>query len=124
MGSKGMLSTSPGTGQLLLGMMGRATIGFGVGGNNDNASVAHVSSNVNQQKVEQSTRMAKLANELAAANKMIATAEDVGRRAVSVAHLGDSRAYLGMRLLFKTNEEGSSLLSSTPMEGVEEEPGL
>ena len=122
--SKGMLSTSPGTGKLLLGMMGRATIGFGVGGgNNDNGSAAPLSPNANKQKVEQSTRMAKLANEIAAANKMIATAEDVGRRAVSVAHLGDSRAYLGMRLLFKMNEEGSSLLSSTPMEGMEEEPG-
>mmetsp|Transcript_14382 Transcript_14382/g.33477 ORF Transcript_14382/g.33477 Transcript_14382/m.33477 type:complete len:1085 (+) Transcript_14382:455-3709(+) len=123
--SKGMLSTSPGTGKLLLGMIGRGTIGFGVGGgSNGNTSAAQLSSNINKQKVEQTTRMSKLANEIAAANKMIATAEDVGRRAVSVAHLGDSRAYLGMRLLFKTNEEGSSLLSSTPMEGVEEEPSL
>jgi hypothetical protein len=123
--SKGMLSTSPGTGKLLLGMVGRATIGFGVGGgDSENASSPQPSSssNINQQKIEQSSRMAKLADEIAAANKMIATAEDVGRRAVSVAHLGDSRAYLGMRLIFKTNEEGSSLLSSTPMEGVEEEP--
>jgi hypothetical protein len=122
--SKGMLSTSPGTGKMLLGMVGRATIGFGVGGgNNDNASSPQPSSNITKQKIEQSSRMAKLADEIAAANKMIATAEDVGRRAVSVAHLGDSRAYLGMRLIFKTNEEGSSLLSLTPMEGVEEEPG-
>jgi hypothetical protein len=51
---------------------------------------------------------------------MLATAEDVGRRAVSVAHLGDVRAYVGMRLIHAN--ESSSLLSSTPMEGVEEEP--
>lgn len=122
--SKGMLSTSPGTGKMLLGMVGRATIGFAVGGgNNDNASSPQPSSTINKQQIEQSSRIAKIADEIAAASKMIATAEDVGRRAVSVAHLGDSRAYLGMRLIFKTNGEGSSLLSSTPMEGVEEEPG-
>jgi len=121
--SKGMLSTSPGTGKMLLCMVGRATIGFGVGGGkNDNASSPQSSPNINKQ-IEQTNRMRKLADEIAVAQKMIATAEDVGRRAVSVAHLGDSRAYLGMRLIFKTNDEGSSLLSTTPMEGVEEEPG-
>lgn len=120
--SKGMLSTSPGTGKILLGMVNRATIGLGVGGVS-NVSSQHPSPNAEQQQIEQSSRMAKIADQIAVANKMIATAEDVGRRAVSVAHLGDSRAYLGMRLVFKTNEEGSSLLSSTPMEGVvEEEP--
>jgi len=101
--SKGMLSTSPGTGKMLLGMVSRAAISFG---NNNNAAQEH----------------AKLGDEIAAANKMIAAAEDIGRRAVTVAHLGDSRAYLGMRLIFKSNEEGSSLLSATPMEDVEEEP--
>ncbi|KAL3920324.1 MAG: hypothetical protein SGILL_003320 [Bacillariaceae sp.] len=100
--TKGMLSTSPGTGKMLLGMVSRAAIGLGG------------VSNVAQEN-------AKLGDEIAAAAKMIATAEDVGRRAVSVAHLGDTRAYLGMRLIFKSNEEGSSILSSTPMEGVEED---
>lgn len=93
---KGMLSTSPGTGGLLMGLMGRPPrIGY-----------------------DPSKRFG---DEVATVNKMLATAEDVGRRAVSVAHLGDTRAYLGMRLVQK-NEEGSSLLSTTPMEGVEEEP--
>jgi hypothetical protein len=104
--SKGMLSTSPGTGKMLLGMVGRATINFG-----------------DQNNIQDSAREnAKLDDQVAAAVKMIATAEDVGRRAVSVAHLGDSRAYIGMRLLFKSSTEGSSLLSVAPMEGVEEEP--
>ncbi len=121
--SKGMLSTSPGTGKILLGMVNRATIGFGVGGVSHN-NVSPQQQSPNEHQIEQSSRMAKIAEEIATATKMIATAEDVGRRAVSVAHLGDSRAYLGMRLVFKTNEEGSSLLSSSPMEGlVEEEPG-
>jgi len=122
--SKGMLSTSPGTGMMLLGI-----VGFGIG-NNKTAITPSLRSPVpsqptsssNQQlQFEQRRAAIKLADAIAATNKMIATAEDVGRRAVSVAHLGDSRAYLGMRLLFKTNEEGSSLLSTTPMEGVEEE---
>lgn len=99
--SKGMCGTSPGTGQTLLEVVGRAPIGFTNIAPNDNS---------------------KLGDDIEAANKLVATAEDVGRRAVSVAHLGDTRAYLGMRLVFK-NEEGSSLLSVTPMEGVEEEPG-
>jgi hypothetical protein len=99
--SKGMLSTSPGTGGLLMGLVGRARLGYEAPDSNSNA---------------------RLGDEIAAANKMLATAEDVGRRAVTVAHLGDTRAYLGMRLVYM-NEEGSSVLSGTPMEGVEEEPG-
>lgn len=119
--SKGMLSTSPGTGKMLLGMVGRATIGFGVGtANHDNATSPL---SINQQQIEKRNRMAKIADDVAATHKMIATAEDVGRRAVSVAHLGDFRAYLGMRLIYKSNEGGSSQLSTTPMEGLEEEPG-
>lgn len=97
--SKGMLSTSPGTGKMLLGMVGRAL-----------------------PLAREDHSVSKLGEKMATATKMIATAEDVGRRAVSVAHLGDTRAYLGMRLIFRNAEEGSSLLSSTPMEGVEEEP--
>ncbi len=121
--SKGMLSTSPGTGKMLLGMVNRATIGFGVGGGTFNSpSSQQPLLSANKQKVDRSSRTGKIAEDLALANKMIATAEDVGRRAVSVAHLGDNRAYQGMRLIFKTNEEGSSLLSSSPMEGVVEEP--
>jgi hypothetical protein len=125
--SKGMLGTSPGTGKMLLGMVGRAaTIGFGVGGgnnnnNNNNTAISSSLSSTNQQHQFEQQLSVKLADAIAATNKMIATAEDVGRRAVSVAHLGDGRAYLGMRLIFKTNEEGSSLLSTAPMEGVEEE---
>lgn len=101
-GSKGMLSTSPGTGGLLMGLVmgGRARLG--------------------QQQPQNPNP--SFGEEFAAANKMLATAEDVGRRAVSVAHLGDTRAYIGMRLVHANNNESSSLLSSTPMEDVEEEP--
>ena len=42
---------------------------------------------------------------------------------MAVAHLGDARAFLAMRLMMKAHREGSqsSLLSSSPMEGVVEE---
>eukprot|EP00540_Astrosyne_radiata_P000215 CAMPEP_0116869670 /NCGR_PEP_ID=MMETSP0418-20121206/27886_1 /TAXON_ID=1158023 /ORGANISM="Astrosyne radiata, Strain 13vi08-1A" /LENGTH=894 /DNA_ID=CAMNT_0004505787 /DNA_START=59 /DNA_END=2743 /DNA_ORIENTATION=+ len=95
---RGMLSTSPGTGVALVGMTGgrpRLTAT-----SNQTAS--------QQQQVESTT---------------IAAAEDVGRRAISVAHLGDTRVYIAMRLLMG-GASGSSLFSAaTPMEGVEEEKG-
>lgn len=96
--AKGMLSTSPGTGGLLMGLVGRSPRISNDSSNNSN----------------------RLESQIAAANKLIATAEDVGRRAVSVAHLGDTRAYVAMRLVLKC-EEGSSVISATPMEDVEED---
>eukprot|EP00980_Cylindrotheca_fusiformis_P011813 scaffold2816_cov121-Cylindrotheca_fusiformis.AAC.29 len=94
--SKGMLSTSPGTGGFLMGLYGRAQrIGY-----------------------DNSADDAKFGDQIETANKMITASEDVGRRAVSVAHLGDARAYLGMRLAHSTEDE-SSQLSAAPMEGVE-----
>ena len=98
--SKGMLSTSPGTGGLLMGLVGKTRLGY--------------------QAQEDNNDDARLGDEIASVNKMLATAEDVGRRAVSVAHLGDTRVYLGMRLVYM-NEESSSVLSGSPMEGVEED---
>jgi hypothetical protein len=54
---------------------------------------------------------------------MLAAAEDIGRRAITVAHLGDVRAYLAMGLLVAQREESqvSSMSTGTPMEGVDEE---
>ena len=97
-GSRGMLSTSPGSGGLLMGLVSRARLGH------------------QQNEPDEPS----FSEEVAAVSKMLTTAEDVGRRAVSVAHLGDSRAYFGMRLVHAA-ENRSSVLSSTPMEGVEEE---
>merc|ERR1712038_322845 len=56
-------------------------------------------------------------------SKMLAAADDVGRRAVNVAHVGDTRAYLAMKMIMSSTDCGSvsSALSVTPMEGVEEE---
>jgi len=99
--TKGMLSTSPGTGALLCGM------------GNTPARAQLMNENVTNSPT-------KMSIQIEAANKTLTTAEDVGRRAVSVAHLGDTRAYQAMRLIMNS-DEGSSILSSTPMEGVEED---
>jgi len=99
--TKGMLSTSPGTGALLCGM------------GNAPARAQLINENVTNSPT-------KMNIQIEVANKTLTTAEDVGRRAVSVAHLGDTRAYQAMRLIMN-NDEGSSILSSTPMEGVEED---
>lgn len=96
---KGMLSTSPGTGGALVGMMAAAK--------------------------SNSTRDNLLQNDflnLEASAKMLSAADDVGRRAINVAHVGDMRAYLAMRLLISPANDSISLHSSSgPMEGVEEE---
>lgn len=94
--AKGMLSTSPGTGGALMGMMGGSR----------------------GRLMNQSGNPTNFDSQIDSAAKMVATAEDVGRRAISVAHLGDARAYMAMRLV---NDEGSVLLTGGPMEGVEEE---
>jgi hypothetical protein len=99
--TKGMLSTSPGTGGALMGLMGgRArSLYEAVGG----------TSSANRRE-----------GQIDALTKLLAASEDVGRRAVSVAHLGDARAYLAIRCI-AMNEDGASVVSSSPMDGVEEE---
>jgi hypothetical protein len=62
----------------------------------------------------------ELESQILSLSKLLAASEDVGRRALSVAHLGDSRAYLSMHLSMM-NESSSSFFSAHPMEGIEEE---
>merc|ERR1712232_554173 len=57
-------------------------------------------------------------SDIESTSKIIAASEDVGRRAVSVAHLGDARAYISMRHLVGIST-GSPVSSMSPMEGVE-----
>ena len=109
-GAKGMLSTSPGTGGALMNMLtGRPNLltrgGAGVSG-------LAVTAADTEKHLEQQFKTAA---------KMLATAEDIGRRAISVAHLGDKRAYYAMRLLLMSESNASSILSIVPMEGIEEE---
>lgn len=97
---KGMLSTSPGTGGALMGMFtGRPLI-----------------TNAAGDGLEADSKIKSAA-------KMLAAAEDVGRRAISVAHLGDKLAYLAIRLAMVMESSGNSVFSVTPMEGIEEEEG-
>eukprot|EP00543_Licmophora_paradoxa_P009635 CAMPEP_0202477472 /NCGR_PEP_ID=MMETSP1360-20130828/93959_1 /ASSEMBLY_ACC=CAM_ASM_000848 /TAXON_ID=515479 /ORGANISM="Licmophora paradoxa, Strain CCMP2313" /LENGTH=984 /DNA_ID=CAMNT_0049104717 /DNA_START=1310 /DNA_END=4264 /DNA_ORIENTATION=- len=99
--ARGMLSTSPGTGGALVGM-------FGLG---------------SRQRLIQNPSGTKVSvdGQIENALKVIAAAEDVGRRAISVAHLGDNRAYVAMRMIATMGN--SVLVSSTPMEGVVEDDG-
>ncbi|KAL7558223.1 hypothetical protein ACA910_016103 [Epithemia clementina (nom. ined.)] len=95
---KGMLSTSPGTGGALLGMLtGRTRLVYdsAAPGMNWDSHIGNIT-------------------------KMVAASEDVGRRAISVAHLGDSRAFIAMKMV-TMNDGSSSLLSGAGMEGIEEE---
>uniref|UniRef100_A0A6U6DJ44 Protein kinase domain-containing protein n=1 Tax=Odontella aurita TaxID=265563 RepID=A0A6U6DJ44_9STRA len=107
----GMLSTSPGTGGLLVGMMGNLATG--------QKNVGTMVPAVNKFDTVGAPQPGGRSN-IELATKMLAAAEDVGRRAVAVAHLGDTRAFVAMRSLLNS-EGGSSLLSSSPMEGVVEE---
>ena len=100
---KGMLSTSPGTGGALMGLMsGKALLG-------------------RDEQYALSSRQQQLEMRILTATKMLAAAEDVGRRAISVAHLGDQRAYSAMRLSTALESTASSLVSATPMDGIQEE---
>lgn len=95
--TKGILSTSPGTGGTLMGMF----------------------SNRNRTIHDDSTKSQHFGSLLNENIKILATAEDVGRRALAVAYLGDNRALAALKM---ANElSSSSILLSTPMEGVEEE---
>jgi hypothetical protein len=109
-GARGMLSTSPGTGGALMNMLtGRPNLltrgAAGVAG-------LAVSVAETEKQIEEQFKVAA---------KMLATAEDIGRRAISVAHLGDKCAYYAMRFLYMSESNASSILSITPMEGIEEE---
>ena len=48
-------------------------------------------------------------------------ADDVGRRAINVAKVGDSRAYLGIKKCGIANDDSSLNSLSAPMEGIEQE---
>ena len=98
MKQKGMLSTSPGTGGALMGMLtGRTRLLYdsAAPGMNWDSHIGNIT-------------------------KMVAASEDVGRRAISVAHLGDNRAYIAMKML-TMNDGSSSVISGAGMEGIEEE---
>lgn len=95
----GILSTSPGTGGMLVGLM-----------MGSRPRLLHQNTS--------SVGVPGIDSDIESTSKIIAASEDVGRRAVSVAHLGDARAYISMRHLVGIST-GSSVSSMSPMEGVE-----
>ena len=111
----GMLSTSPGTGRALFGkmMMGSPSL------------TPPSASGVGRFDLSPRTalRSGGCLAHIDVLVRMLAASEDIGRRAITVAHLGDVRAYLGMGLLVTLREESqlSSISTGTPMEGVDEE---
>lgn len=96
---KGMLSTSPGTGGALVGMMDTSKLPSGTLNRPTNAHNENISFD--------------------SVTKVLSTADDVGRRAINVAHVGDTRAYLAMRLILAND---STTLHSSFMDITEEKP--
>lgn len=96
---KGMLSTSPGTGGALVGLVDASK----------QSSLAQ-----NRPSIMLNEKMT-----LDSVAKILSTADDVGRRAINVAHVGDTRAYLAMRLIL-LNE--NAMLNSASMDFTEEKP--
>ncbi len=114
----GMLGTSPGTGRALFGKM--------MMGSPAQSTVAPATT-FEGGRFDLSPRAA-LSNGGCLAHidvlvRMLSASEDIGRRAITVAHLGDMRAYLGMGLLVTLKEESqsSSMSTGTSMEGVDDE---
>lgn len=112
----GMLATSPGTGRALVGKM---MMGSPPG--RSNMSMTPTTSGKFHVSPRSALRQGGCLAHIETLARMLAASEDIGRRAITVAHLGDVRAYLAMGLLVAQRDESqSSLSSSTPMEGVVE----
>jgi serine/threonine protein kinase len=114
----GMLGTSPGTGRALFGKMMMGSMA---------QSTLAPATTSEGGRFDLSPRSA-LFNGGCLAHidvlvRMLSASEDIGRRAITVAHLGDMRAYLGMGLLVTLKEESqlSSMSTGTSMEGVDDE---
>ena len=110
---RGLLSTSPSTGGKLMGaLVSRQAAGV-------SPPVDHTQNLDTSQRIWERKRV--YPNNLEAAVKMLAVAEDVGRRAIHVAHLGDTRAYKAMRVLMAVSMAGSC---GSEMEGIEDTGSL
>lgn len=113
----GMLATSPGTGRALVGKM---MMGSPPG--RSHIIMTPTTSGKFPVSPRSALRQGGCLAHIETLARMLAASEDIGRRAITVAHLGDVRAYLAMGLLVAQRDESqSSLSSSTPMEGVVED---
>ena len=110
-GAMGMLGTSPATGQALVGRMATGTPNTKA-----DLSAAHISSGKFNISPRSALRSGGCLAHIDSLARMLAAAEDIGRRAISVAHLGDVRAYLAMAAFVAQRDESRSSSSCTPME--------
>lgn len=110
-GAMGMLGTSPATGQALVGrmMMGTPNTKSGM-------SAAPISSGKFNVSPRSALRSGGCLAHIDILVRMLSAAEDIGRRAISIAHLGDVRAYLAMGAYVAQRDESRSSSSCTPME--------
>ena len=110
-GAMGILGTSPATGQALIGrrMMGTPNTKSGM-------SAAPISSGKFNVSPRSALRSGGCLAHIDLLVRMLSAAEDIGRRAIAVAHLGDVRAYLAMRAYAVLRDESRSSSSCTPME--------
>ena len=118
----GILGTSPGTGRALVGKMMMGSPAKSSSFTPPSSGTASLAGRLNMSPRAALHSGGCLAH-IDALARMLAAAEDIGRRAITVAHLGDVRAYLAMGLLVTQKEESqlSSMSTTTPMEGVDEE---
>ena len=98
----GMLGTSPQTGRALVGRM--------MSGSPSKSSQAASGGRFDVSPASALRNGGCLAH-IDSLAKMLAASEDIGRRAITVAHLGDTRAYSAMGLLV-AQKEGSGVVSS------------
>lgn len=107
----GMLGTSPATGQALVGKML-------LGSPSESSNVSNTPMMTGRFNVSprSARRNGGCLAHIEALARILAASEDIGRRAITVAHLGDVRAYLAMELLVVQREGSQTSSSCTPME--------
>lgn len=109
-GAMGMLGTSPATGQALLGRMM-----IGTPSTKSGMSAAPLASGKFNVSPRSALRSGGCLAHIDILVRMLAAAEDIGRRSISVAHLGDVRAYMAMGA-YAAQRDASRSSSCTPME--------
>lgn len=107
-GAIGMLGTSPATGQALVGRM--------MMGTKSGMSAAPISSGKFNISPRSALKKGGCLAHIDTLVRMLSAAEDIGRRAIAVAHLGDARAYLAMEACLARRDMSQSSSSCTPME--------
>jgi len=107
-GATGMLGTSPATGQALVGRM--------MMGTKSGMSAAPISSGKFNVSPRSALKKGGCLAHIDTLVRMLSAAEDIGRRAIAVAHLGDARAYLAMEACLVRRDVSQSSSSCTPME--------